>query len=82
MAEAHDRRQILYQNLLDAGIRSEDAACWITLLEEGHPEQMLCCLARQRRTLLDGIHFQQKQIDCLDLLMYRIQGGSHHGNQS
>ena len=72
MAEASDTMGILYQNLIDIGC-SEDLV--VTCMEFAKAEQwnrILPLLSKQRSNLLDSVHYGQKQIDCLDFLVYSI----------
>ena len=43
------------------------------LAEAGNTKEQLRLLYRHRAALLDRLHQDQKQIDCLDYLIYRIQ---------
>ena len=73
MAEASDIMGILHQNLIDAGC-SEDLTQNCMALAEGNQwDRILSLLSKQRTALLDSVHDGQKQIDCLDFLVYSIQ---------
>lgn len=72
MAEASDTLGILRQNLIDAGCDRELVGRCITLAQEKKTGELLLILSRHRRTLLDGVHQREKQIDCLDFLIYQI----------
>ncbi len=39
----------------------------------------LCRLKERRRELLEGIHAGQRQLECLDYLIYQLRCGSEHG---
>lgn len=72
MARAEDREGSLYQNLIDAGYSEVEAnQC---LLLAGNGEWMKICkmLAKQKTVLLAALHKSEKQIDCLDFLVYEI----------
>lgn len=73
MAEAHERTKIVYQNLLDAGCDASTTRRCIQLLQEGKASDLLPILSAHRKTLLAQLRREQKQIDCLDYLVYRIQ---------
>ena len=62
MAEASDTLGIIYQNLQDAGCD-----------ERTTEKCMLPILFRHRKGLLGTVRLGQKQIDCLDYLIYKIQ---------
>lgn len=72
MAEASDTLGILRQNLVDAGCDRELTGRCITLAQEMKTDELLRLLSRHRQTLLDGVHQWEKQIDCLDYLIYQI----------
>lgn len=76
MAEASDRRGMLYQNLLDAGCDKELIKKCMVLMNDGRTEEALRLLSGHRTALLDNVHQGQKQIDCLDFLTYRIEKNS------
>lgn len=73
MAEAHEKAKRIYRNLLDAGCDDSLISTCMELLKAGKCDEMLAVLARHRKTLLDAVHREQKQIDCLDFLIYKIQ---------
>lgn len=76
MAEASDTTGILIQNLRDAGCNEQTIQECVTLVGKKQEEQLLRLLAHHKGTLLDTVHKNQKQIDCLDFLVYQIK----HGN--
>lgn len=73
MPEASDTWGILYQNLIDAGCGEEMARRCVRLVRDGKASEMLRLLFRHRRVLLDAVHLNQKQIDCLDHLVYQTE---------
>lgn len=72
MADATDKRAMRKQCLADIGY--EDAE--ITALMNGGTESLLQSLTERRQRLLNGIHHDQKCVDCLDYLVYQLQRGS------
>ncbi len=56
-----------------------DAGCDTTFIDElralPSPCARLCRLKAYRRGLLDGIHAEQKKLDCLDYLIYQLRRG-------
>ncbi|RHR31208.1 hypothetical protein DWX43_05715 [Clostridium sp. AF19-22AC] len=72
MAEASDTLGILYQNLLDAGCDEKTAECCMAYAKCGEWRKMLPLLSKHKTILLEIVHAGQKQIDCLDFLIYRI----------
>ena len=76
MAKASDKQGILIQNLVDAGFDSHTVWACLCLVEEGRQAQLLRILAQQKDALLDTVHQSQRQIDCLDFLVYQIKRGN------
>ena len=62
----------LYQNLLDAGFNAEKAEQYEKLAEDREWNKLLRELMKQKRHLLSSLHESEKQIDCLDFLVYEI----------
>lgn len=73
MAEASDIWGILSQNLIDAGCSEEITRHCVRLVRDGKTADMLRLLSRHREALLDAVHLNQKQIDCLDYLVYQTE---------
>jgi len=81
MPHATDTDGILRQNLVDAGCGSEIVQqsgskmvqqCMALARKQDQPE-LIRVLSRHRRTLLDALHQSEKQIDCLDYLIYTLE---------
>lgn len=68
-----DRKEMLVRNLQDIGLDNESIDKFLSLHQ--HHEQ-LQILYNQRCKLLEKIHADQKQIDCLDYLVYIIKKNS------
>ena len=73
MAEATDREGLLLQNLRDAGCNSEMIQQCITLARTQQISFILTLLAKHRKTLLERLHDNQKEIDCLDYLVFSLE---------
>lgn len=73
MAEAHDTYQNIYQNLIDAGCDESITEKCMLLVKEKRIFDMLPILTKHRKRLLDSVHKGQKQIDCLDNLIYSLK---------
>lgn len=73
MAEATDIESQVRQNLLDAGCSDEITDQFMYFLEAANPKDGLCLLLKHRQSLLDTIHKNQKRIDCLDFLLYKLK---------
>ena len=76
MAEASDTFGIIYQNLKDAGCDEQMTERCMTLVNNGDYYGLLPILFQYRKTLLSTVRLGQRQIDCLDYLIYKIQKNS------
>ena len=72
MAEAADVYGILYQNLVDAGCSENGIASCMDYAKKGELKNLLPVLAQHKKTLLERVHTSEKQIDCLDFLVHRL----------
>ena len=68
-------RLSLIMTLHDAGFESPEIETYMRLLleQEGSENQRLKMLELKRRSLLDEIHFREKQLARLDYLRYHIR---------
>lgn len=73
MAEASDTKQLLYQNLKDAGCNPEILQQCMALALDRNISELLNLLAKHRKHLLDQVHIHHKEIDCLDYLIYSLK---------
>lgn len=64
--------QTVIQNLRDAGCDAAQVRQFLLYEKEGKLHEQLKLLAIQREYLLDRVHRQERQIDCLDYLVYRL----------
>ncbi len=67
------RQRLLLRNLQDAGCGEEMIRQYFRLEEAGYQKEQLRLLYRHRAVLLDRLHQDQNQIDCLDYLIYEIK---------
>lgn len=72
MAEASDTMGILHQNLIDAGCNEDLTKTCMELAKANRWDRIPPLLSKQKAALLDAVHGGQKQIDCLDFLVYSI----------
>lgn len=72
MAEANDIAGRVYQNLIDAGCDQKTTQQCISIVQKGSYADMLPILSQHRMSVLNKVRFGQKQIDCLDYLIYQI----------
>ncbi len=73
MAEANDVYGSIYQNLIDAGCDTKTTEQCMALVEDGRYCDTLPILTQYRKTLLGSVRTRQKQIDCLDFLIYKLK---------
>ena len=69
-------RKEIGEALQDAGCSAEDIASILASLADAG--QFYDCLSRYRAALLEEVHQAEKKIDCLDYLVYRMQGIHHN----
>ncbi len=62
----------IVQNLIDAGCGQEFIAEFMETLRKNNISKDLKLLQAHRRLLVDNLHKEQKRIDCLDYLVYRM----------
>lgn len=72
MAEASDRYGVIFQNLVDSGCDTETAKRCTELILAGKCEQALALIKPMKKRLLEEIHANQKRVDSLDFLVYKI----------
>ena len=72
-------RREISQNLTDAGCDPEQIQRFFSLLECGQLRDALGLLAAHRKHLLEQCHAQQRRIDCLDYLVFRLEDGLKGG---
>lgn len=72
MACATDTEAALYRNLIDAGCSEDEAKRCLSFAQDGQWEQLCRELRKQKAVLLSALHQSERQIDCLDFLVYEI----------
>lgn len=63
----------IVQNLKDAGCSQATIDCCLTCLDTGQKQELLKRLEKHRKGLLEKVHKGEKQIDCLDYLVFQIE---------
>ena len=73
-------RLSLIMTLHDVGFSSQEVEAYMRLFlgEEETKGQRMQMLCRQRSTVLDEIHFREKQLERLDYLRHEIRKEMHH----
>lgn len=65
--------EAIVQNLEDAGCDKDTVAQFMELGKNEKKQGQVKLLEKHRRMLLDQVHKREKQIDCLDYLLYQIK---------
>lgn len=73
MTEYTENMDVVVRNLEDAGCDKDTVAQFMELGKTGKKQGQVNLLEKHRRTLLDKVHRREKQIDCLDYLLYQIR---------
>lgn len=73
--ESDQEKERTIQNMKDAGCSEDIIDRFLLCYQAGDVKGELKVLSNHRQTLLDEVHRGQKEIDCLDYLVYRIEKG-------
>jgi len=60
-------------HLRDAGCSPEQIEAALSLYSEGRTDEEIRLLRSHRSQLLEELHFSQRRLDCLDLLIHKIE---------
>lgn len=71
-AIGYDSEEDVIQNLKDAGCNQETIERFMTCMGQDDLNGQLRLMEGQRQCLLDRVHEEEKQINCLDYLVYQI----------
>lgn len=63
---------LLRRNLKDSGYDEKQINTYLAISKTENTDNLKKLLFEQRKALLDKIHENQEQIDCLDFLIYSI----------
>lgn len=66
-------QQKIIENLKDAGCDDLVIEQFLMLEKEQKKQEQLRLLSSHRKTLLNSVHKNQKRIDCLDYLLYKLK---------
>ena len=72
MANIKNIRECLIQSFSDAGCSEKLCERCLELAESGNTKQLTLLLNEKRKKALEKIHNDQKQLDCIDYLIYKI----------
>ncbi len=67
------KEESIIRNLKDSGCGEETIKAFVKDIREKKITEGLKLLEAHRRVLLDELHKEQKRIDCLDYLVYKIR---------
>lgn len=70
--DGYGSEEDLIQNLRDAGCGQEQIRQFLEDQREKQTEAQLAMLGKHRECLLERIHAEERQISCLDYLVYQI----------
>ena len=73
MREHHEQKEVLIQNLQDAGCSRSLIEQFLQSRNEGDTATQASLLAQQRNRLLSGVHEAQNKLDCLDYLLFQLK---------
>lgn len=63
----------IIHNLKDAGCTNKQIQEIIELYKNGKKEKICRILAEHRKSILNNVHKNEKQINCLDYFVYHIE---------
>ncbi len=66
-------KEAIIQNLKDSGCGEDTIKAFVEDLREKKISEGLKLLEAHRRVLLEELHKEQKRIDCLDYLVYKVR---------
>ena len=72
----NQKQERIVLNMKDAGCSEETIKRFLLCYQAGDIKGELKVLSNHRRVLLDEVHKGQKEIDCLDYLVYQIEKGA------
>lgn len=73
MANIHDETALLRENLADAGCDRRFSDKVLGCLAGGQTHCALVLLRQHKQTLLQALHADERRIDSLDHLIYKLQ---------
>lgn len=73
MMDRNQEQNLMVRNMKDAGCSEDTINHFLLCYQAGDIKGELKVLSNHRRALLDEVHKGQKEIDCLDYLVYQIE---------
>lgn len=65
--------QCIIQNLKDAGCDNKQIQELLKLYKQGQKEKVHKILEEHRKNVLDKVHKNERQIDCIDYFIYQME---------
>lgn len=69
----YDSKEAVVQNLRDAGCSPDTIRCFMGYFDRGDWKDQISLLEEHRESILNRVHEEERQIDCLDYLVYQIK---------
>lgn len=69
----YDSKEAVVQNLRDAGCSPDTIQCFMGYFDQGDWKDQLSLLEEHRESILNRVHEEERQIGCLDYLVYQIK---------
>lgn len=73
MPDAMDKKELLLQNLRDAGCNEAQVQSCMLQMQNWRTRDLLPFLVKHKNDLMREIHSRQKEVDCVDYLLYQIE---------
>ncbi len=72
MGNIKNKQENFIENLIDSGCSESMIANCVVLYNNNDKKTLLHTLSLHRKDILDGIHANEKQLDCLDYLIFEL----------
>lgn len=69
---SYDGEEAVIQNMKDAGCSQDTIKSCLAYIAQGNKKELLNLLNEHRESILSKVHEEEKQIDCLDYLVFQI----------
>lgn len=69
---SYDGEEAVIQNMKDAGCGQDTIENWLACIAQGNKKELLNLLDAHRESILSKVHEEEKQIGCLDYLVFQI----------
>ena len=76
---AYNSEEDIIQNLKDTGCNSKQIQELIELYSAGKIDKIYSIMESYRNKVLNNIHKNEKQIECIDYFIYQMERGEKNG---